>query len=94
MAVEGPVIESTVQGISTTSLEEAGLSGPPSEGGAGRLVVIAHDLLEEGIEIDDIGLRRPTLDDVFLTLTGRPAEEAQAAAEAIKDAGKGRGRAA
>jgi ABC-2 type transport system ATP-binding protein len=24
----------------------------------------------------EIGLRRPTLDDVFLTLTGRAAEEA------------------
>jgi ABC-2 type transport system ATP-binding protein len=46
----------------------------PSSGGAGRLVVIARDLLEEGIEIDDIGLRRPTLDDVFLSLTGQPAE--------------------
>jgi ABC-2 type transport system ATP-binding protein len=27
-----------------------------------------------GIVIDDIGLRRPTLDEVFLTLTGAPAE--------------------
>jgi ABC-2 type transport system ATP-binding protein len=26
------------------------------------------------IELDDIGLRRPTLDEVFLTLTGRPAD--------------------
>jgi ABC-2 type transport system ATP-binding protein len=56
----------------------------PSEGGAGRLVVIARDLLDEQIEIDDIGLRRPTLDDVFLSLTGRPAEEALAEAGASK----------
>ena len=28
-----------------------------------------------GIELLDIGLRRPTLDDVFLSLTGRAAEE-------------------
>ena len=27
-----------------------------------------------GLEIDDIGLRRPTLDEVFLTLTGQPLE--------------------
>jgi ABC-2 type transport system ATP-binding protein len=54
----------------------------PSSGGAGRLVVIARDLLEEGIEIDDIGLRRPTLDDVFLSLTGRaPAERGPAGPE-------------
>jgi ABC-2 type transport system ATP-binding protein len=28
-----------------------------------------------GIRIADIGLRRPTLDDVFLTLTGHEAEQ-------------------
>jgi ABC-2 type transport system ATP-binding protein len=28
-----------------------------------------------GIAIGDLSLRKPTLDDVFLTLTGRPAEE-------------------
>lgn len=33
----------------------------------------------EGIEIADIGLRRPTLDDVFLALTGHAAEEAPSA---------------
>ncbi len=27
-------------------------------------------------ELLEVGLRRPDLDDVFLTLTGRPAEEA------------------
>jgi len=31
-------------------------------------------LSDAGIEVADIGLRRPTLDDVFLTLTGHPAE--------------------
>ena len=29
-----------------------------------------------GVRVLEAGLRRPTLDDVFLTLTGRPAEEA------------------
>jgi len=28
-----------------------------------------------GVELDDVGLRRPTLDEVFLTLTGQPLEE-------------------
>ncbi|MDT9592900.1 ATP-binding cassette domain-containing protein [Nocardioides zeae] len=32
-----------------------------------------------GIELLDVGLRRPTLDDVFLTLTGQPAEADAAA---------------
>ncbi len=52
----------------------------PTDGGASRLVVIARDLLEDGVDIDDIGLRRPTLDDVFLTLTGHAAEERAGAA--------------
>ena len=31
---------------------------------------LADALADEGVEVEDIGLRRPTLDDVFLTLTG------------------------
>jgi ABC-2 type transport system ATP-binding protein len=34
-----------------------------------------------GIQIGDLALRKPTLDDVFLTLTGRPAEEAAPASK-------------
>src|SRR5919198_24014 len=33
----------------------------------------AHALRDAGIAVSDLGLRRPTLDDVFLTLTGAPA---------------------
>jgi ABC-2 type transport system ATP-binding protein len=36
-------------------------------------------LSDQGIGVDDINLRRPTLDDVFLSLTGHAAEEAEAA---------------
>ena len=49
-----------------------------SEGGAKRLVNVVRDLDKNGIAIDDIALRRPTLDDVFLSLTGHAAEEAAA----------------
>jgi ABC-2 type transport system ATP-binding protein len=45
-------------------------------GGAGRLVQVVRDLDEAQIAIDDIALRRPTLDDVFLRLTGHAAETA------------------
>ena len=38
----------------------------PAQGGAQALVKVVRDLDEAGIAIDDIGLRRPTLDDVFL----------------------------
>ncbi|HEV7603372.1 MAG TPA: ATP-binding cassette domain-containing protein [Candidatus Limnocylindrales bacterium] len=50
------------------------LTVPSSGGGAGVLVQVVRDLDEAGIVIDDIGLRRPTLDDVFLALTGHAAE--------------------
>ena len=46
-----------------------------AEGGAKALVQVLRDLDDAGIAIDDIGLRRPTLDDVFLALTGHAAEE-------------------
>jgi ABC-2 type transport system ATP-binding protein len=45
----------------------------PSDGGAMRLASVIREFDEAGIAIDDIGLRRPTLDDVFLSLTGHIA---------------------
>ena len=42
----------------------------PSNEGVQKLIEIGRLLHEAGIDIDDIGLRRPTLDDVFLSLTG------------------------
>ncbi|POX49954.1 ATP-binding cassette domain-containing protein [Streptomyces sp. Ru72] len=47
----------------------------PVTGGAKLLAEIIRELDSRGIEMDDIGLRRPTLDDVFLSLTGHAAEE-------------------
>jgi ABC-2 type transport system ATP-binding protein len=47
----------------------------PSDGGATRLATVIREFDEAGIAIDDIGLRRPTLDDVFLSLTGHAAIE-------------------
>lgn len=45
--------------------------------GADRLVEAVRALDDKGVRIEDIALRRPTLDDVFLTLTGHRAEEEQ-----------------
>ena len=45
----------------------------PVTGGAKLLAEVIRELDTRGIEIDDIGLRRPTLDDVFLSLTGHVA---------------------
>ena len=46
----------------------------PVSGGASRLGDALRRLDAEQIAVDDIGLRRPTLDDVFLSLTGHTAE--------------------
>jgi ABC-2 type transport system ATP-binding protein len=47
----------------------------PTTGGVADVAELAAALVDEGIEVDDVGLRQPTLDDAFLTLTGRPAED-------------------
>ncbi|GGI98005.1 ATP-binding cassette domain-containing protein [Streptomyces brasiliensis] len=47
----------------------------PVSGGARVLADVIRELDRRDILIDDIGLRRPTLDDVFLSLTGHAAEE-------------------
>jgi daunorubicin resistance ABC transporter ATP-binding subunit len=41
------------------------------EGGADQLRDIVRTLDERNIEVDDVGLRRPTLDEVFLAVTGK-----------------------
>ena len=48
----------------------------PATGGARRLADVVRDLDAAGIEIEDLAARRPTLDDVFLALTGHAAEVA------------------
>lgn len=45
----------------------------PTRGGAGALVEVVRELDLVGIVVDDLALRRPTLDEVFLTLTGSAA---------------------
>jgi ABC-2 type transport system ATP-binding protein len=46
----------------------------PVTSGASALIVVVRALDAAGIAIDDIALHRPTLDDVFLRLTGHTAE--------------------
>jgi ABC-2 type transport system ATP-binding protein len=40
----------------------------------GAIVEAVRRLSDAGVSIADINVRRPTLDDVFLTLTGHAAE--------------------
>jgi ABC-2 type transport system ATP-binding protein len=45
----------------------------PAEGGVAAVAELAQALSEAEIPVEDLGLRQPTLDDAFLTLTGAPA---------------------
>lgn len=42
----------------------------PTNGGVEVLAHVAQALADAGIEVEDLSLRQPTLDEVFLTLTG------------------------
>ncbi|WP_106848077.1 ATP-binding cassette domain-containing protein [Blastococcus sp. Marseille-P5729] len=46
--------------------------------GLSAITALASRFDQIGMELDDIGLQRPSLDDVFLHLTGRPAEDTEA----------------
>ena len=50
--------------------------------GVATLTAALHAFEDAGIDLDDVGLRRPTLDDAFLSLTGRTTEDTDAAQEA------------
>lgn len=47
----------------------------PVSGGSTMLVEAVRALDAQGVEVSDIALRRPTLDDVFLSLTGHSAAD-------------------
>ena len=49
----------------------------PITGGAATLTDGLRRLDAQNVELEDVMLRRPTLDDVFLTLTGHHAEETE-----------------
>jgi len=53
----------------------------PVRTGTTILVEVLRRFDELHIDLDDIGLHRPTLDDVFLALTGRPAQDETVVAE-------------
>jgi len=59
----------------------------PSRDGTSQLAGLVRDFDAAGIAITDLQLHRPSLDDVFLTLTGHQAEQEKAA-----EPGRGRAR--
>jgi ABC-2 type transport system ATP-binding protein len=49
----------------------------PVEHGSASLAQAVRALDDAGLVVDDVGLRRPTLDEVFLTLTGAPIDSGE-----------------
>ncbi|MDQ1485830.1 MAG: type transport system ATP-binding protein [Actinomycetota bacterium] len=64
-------------------------AGVAVEGGSVVLIEALRQLDAAGVVVKDVGIRRPTLDDVFLALTGHGAEETP---DVEPDGGTKRGR--
>ena len=64
-------------GAIRTEDQDALISIPVAKG-VEALGLVMVELTAQNVEILDIGLRRPTLDDVFMELTGRKTQEEQA----------------
>ena len=58
---------------------DTGLVVLPVSDGAAALAEVAARLAHGGLRVSELAVRRPTLDDVFLTLTGQPIDSATAA---------------
>lgn len=59
--------------------------GARVDAGQRALAEVLHRLQAADVEVLDIGLRRPTLDDVFLELTGHAAEEDESEPEPARE---------
>lgn len=70
LAVDEPIVNEQTRSLTI-----------PVSGGADVLRAALARLDGSGITIVDVGLRRPDLDDVFMTLTGHAAEKVAQAAE-------------
>ncbi len=66
---------SAIGGDEATVDAEARHVSVPVTAHGGLLTRAVRELDAAGIEVDDIGFRRPTLDEVFLAITGQPIEE-------------------
>jgi ABC-2 type transport system ATP-binding protein len=68
------VLARFVTGDISTGTDDRTLVGPVVNA-AKTLQAVLKALADSGIDLNDAGMRRPTLDDVFLQLTGHKAEE-------------------
>jgi ABC-2 type transport system ATP-binding protein len=67
------LVEPLGVGRAALDVPRRGLSLAVSNGAAAVLTEALRRLDDAGIALDDVGMHRPTLDDVFLTITGQRA---------------------
>ena len=60
-----------LEGVRTDA--QTGLVDAAVRGGAATLAAVIEGLAQADVDVGEVGLRRATLDEVFLTLTGQPA---------------------
>ncbi|GLZ80922.1 daunorubicin resistance protein DrrA family ABC transporter ATP-binding protein [Actinorhabdospora filicis] len=77
-AVRNLLIDVTGREVAT---EGEGLSVPVTDGGV--MPAAAVRLSQAGLDVAEFSLRRPSLDEVFLTLTGRSADSSDSMEEAL-----------
>jgi ABC-2 type transport system ATP-binding protein len=84
LVVAGPADLLTARGIAAKLAvgdlhvdEHTNAISVPVSGGAKDLMAALRLLDEAAVDVLDVGLRRPTLDDVFLALTGHLAEDGE-----------------
>ncbi len=83
---DGADLDAAVRALAPMSEEtptgQGSLVSAPVRTRSGAIAEAVRRLTDAGVGVEDINLRRPTLDDVFLSLTGHAAEEtARAAAD-------------
>jgi ABC-2 type transport system ATP-binding protein len=66
-----------------TTLPEQRTISIPAPNEAADLAEVAQAVSRTGIAVDEVALRRPTLDDAFIALTGHPAEPEAPALEEV-----------
>ncbi|WSJ91240.1 ATP-binding cassette domain-containing protein [Streptomyces sp. NBC_01304] len=70
------VVARVCNGVPATDRPERRVHAPVRDRVA-ALTEVARTLQDEGIQVEDIGLRRPSLDDVFLRLTGHRTDSTE-----------------
>jgi len=81
-------VVANISGNKATLDEGLRMISAPVSTGATALIETLRSLDSEGIHPLDVGLKRPSLDDVFLSLTGHAAEEKKPEETEVRGRGK------